>query len=118
MAVAVPPPCPMGGAGMGPRGFCGSPGWELELVQPWDSAVPQVPSQLLAWSLLPVPGMAGVAIPCTQGTGDHDTSDPREGHEVGASPASAPALGLGVALAPLLCLQPQKDRIPGEPWAL
>lgn len=31
----VPPPHrPMGGAEMGPRGFCGSPGWELERVQP------------------------------------------------------------------------------------
>lgn len=104
MAVAVPPR-PMGRARMGPRGSSVVP---LAGIQLWNSLVPPVPSQLLAWSLLPVPGTAVSASPAQ---GDHDTNTAG----TAASPAPAPAQGLGVPLAPLSCLQPQQGRIPAFP---
>lgn len=104
MAVAVPPR-PMGRARMGPRGSSVVP---LAGIQLWNSLVPPVPSQLLAWSLLPVPGTAVSASPPQ---GDHDTNTAG----TAASPAPAPAQGLGVPLAPLSCLQPQQGRIPAFP---
>lgn len=94
---------------MGPRGSSVVP---LAGIQLWNSVVPPVPSQLLAWRLLPVPGMAGASIPCTPGT---TTQTPPGQQGMGASPSSAPAQGLGLSLAALPCLQPQQDKIPAFP---
>lgn len=108
MAVAVPP-LPHGRSRDGSMGFfCGSLGWDPALEQSCPTSARSAPGL----ESPPCPGTAGVSIPCTQGT----TAQTPPGQEgMGASPASAPVLGLGISLAPLSCLQPQQDRIPGFP---
>uniref|UniRef100_A0A8C0VKV7 Fascin actin-bundling protein 1 n=1 Tax=Cyanistes caeruleus TaxID=156563 RepID=A0A8C0VKV7_CYACU len=88
----------MGGAGMG---SWGSPVVPLAGIQLWNSGVPPVPSRLLAWSLLAVPGVAGVSIPCARGPRHKHSRAPRDGCQRCLCPGTGAAGIPGTRPAPV-----------------
>lgn len=107
MAVAVPLP-PHGKSRDGSLGFiCGSLGRGPALEQCCPTRAKSAP----AWSLLPVPGTAVSASPAQE---DHDTNSPGTARD-GCQPCLCSGTGLGGSRAPLSCLRPRQDMIPGLP---